>query len=359
MRKQLLWLLLLFAGFCHAAWAQDRVISGKVTDQATNDGLPGVTVLVKGRPTIGTSTNADGVFSLAIPSSATALVFSFVGYTSQELPLTSANTLSVSLAADTKQLNEVVVTALGLEANRDQLGTAQSTVQGTALVRSGETSVISGLAGKTPGVIITRTSGDPGASANIQLRGPSTILGNNQPLIVVDGVPISNASVGDEGIVASNSGAASNQISGVVQASRLNDINPDDIASMEILKGAAASVVWGTRGSNGVIVITTKRGRSGRMSASIRSFISIDRINRKVPLQTTYGQGLGGLYNNTSSASWGDRIADRTGGADTYATAPGQFYRRVLNSDWVTYRFVDLFQGNILFSDGTRQYNIP
>lgn len=342
MRKHLLWLLLLLAGLCQPAWAQDRTISGKVTDRATNEGLPGVTVLVKGRPTIGTSTNGEGDFSLTVPSNATELVFSFIGYTSQEQPLTGITTLSVTLIADTKQLNEVVVTALGLQANRDQLGTAQSTVQGPALVRSGETSVITGLSGKTPGVIITRSSGDPGASANIQLRGPSTILGNNQPLIVVDGVPISNSSIGDDGIVSSNGGAASNQVSGVVQASRLNDINPDDIASLEILKGAAASVVWGTRGSNGVIVITTKRGRSGRMSASIRSFISVDQINRRVPLQTAFGQGLNGLYNNTSSASWGDRIADRTGAADAFITSPT----------------ATGYLGYITFADGSRYYNI-
>jgi TonB-linked SusC/RagA family outer membrane protein len=342
MKGHLLWLLLLLAGFCQPAWAQDRTISGKVTDRTGNDGLPGVTVLVKGHPTTGTTTNGNGDFSLTVPTSATALVFSFVGYTTQEQPLTGASTLSVTMTADTKQLDEVVVTALGLQANRDQLGTAQSTVQGPALVRSGETSVIAGLSGKTPGVIITRTSGDPGASANIQLRGPSTILGNNQPLIVVDGVPISNASVGDEGIVASNGGAASNQVSGVVQASRLNDINPDDIASLEILKGAAASVVWGTRGSNGVIVITTKHGRAGRMSASIRSFISVDQINRRVPLQTAYGQGLGGLYNNTSSASWGDLIAGRTGGADAFITSPT----------------ATGYQGFITFPDGSRYYNI-
>ncbi|RZK25126.1 MAG: SusC/RagA family TonB-linked outer membrane protein, partial [Hymenobacter sp.] len=315
MKKRLFWLLLLLAGLLPDAWAQNRLIGGKVTDRTNGQGLPGVTVIVKGRPTIGTSTNSDGAYSLSVPQDANTLVFSFVGYSSQELALTGANTLDVALATDSKQLNEVVVTALGLQANRDQLGTAQATVQGPALVRSGETSVINALSGKTPGVTITRTSGDPGASANIQLRGPSTILGNNQPLIVVDGVPISNSSIGDDGIVSSNGGAGSNQVSGVVQASRLNDINPDDIATLEVLKGAAASAVWGTRGSNGVIVITT---------------------------QTAYGQGLNGLYNNTSSASWGDLISSRSGGADTYITSPTAAG----------------YQGYITFPDGTRYYNI-
>jgi TonB-linked SusC/RagA family outer membrane protein len=360
MKKSLLWLLLLLSGMLTEAWAQNRIIGGTVTDRGTGQGLPGVTIIVKGRPTIGTSTNSDGVYSLTVPQDAGTLVFSFVGYTAQELPVATSTTLNVALAPDSKQLNEVVVTALGLQANRDQLGTAQATVQGPALVRSGETSVINALSGKTPGVTITRTSGDPGASANIQLRGPSTILGNNQPLIVVDGVPISNSSIGDDGIVSSNGGAGSNQVSGVVQASRLNDINPDDIATLEVLKGAAASAVWGTRGSNGVIVITTKRGSSaaGRMNASIRSSISIDQINRRVPLQTAYGQGLNGSYNNTNSASWGDLISSRSGGADTYVTAANQFYRRSTNPDG-SFSFTDLYQGYLTLADGTRVYNIP
>lgn len=342
MKKRLFWVLLLLAGLLPDAWAQNRLIGGKVTDRGNGQGLPGVTVIVKGRPTIGTSTNSDGAYSLSVPQDAATLVFSFVGYATQELPVSGASTLDVALAPDSKQLNEVVVTALGLEANRDQLGTAQATVKGPALVRSGETSVITALSGKTPGVNITRTSGDPGASANIQIRGASTLTGNLQPLIVVDGIPISNSSVGDDGILSSNGGANSNQTSGVVQASRLNDINPDDIASMEVLKGAAASVVWGTRGANGVIVITTKKGQSanGKLNLSYRSTVSIDQINRRVPLQRSFGQGSQGLYSSTAVRSWGDQIATRAGGQDNFITG-GTGY-----------------QGYITFPDGTRRYNI-
>lgn len=346
MKKLLFMLLLLLTGLWQHAQAQDRTISGKVLDKANNQGLPGVTVIVKGRPTIGTSTNVEGDYALSVPANTTALVYSFVGYASQEVALTSSNTINITLSPDTKQLNEVVVTALGLQANRDQLGTAQATVEGQALVRSGETSVINALAGKTPGVLITRSSGDPGASSNIQIRGASTITGNLQPLIVVDGIPISNSSVGNEGILVSNGGAGSNQVDGVVQASRLNDINPDDIASMEVLKGAAASVVWGTRGANGVIVITTKQGRSakGKLNVSYRSTLSIDQINRRVPLQQSFGQGSLGLFSTAPAAvrSWGDRIADRSGAADSYITTPGAAG----------------YQGYIEFADGSRRYNL-
>lgn len=343
MKKNLLMSLVLMITFLHGVMAQTRSISGRVTDQKTSEGLPGVTVLVKGTSN-GTSTGADGGFTLSVPATGGALSFSSVGFLSQERPLTGAATYNVSLASDVKQLNEVVVTALGLTANRDQMGTAQATVKGTALVRSGETSVITALSGKTPGVLITRTSGDPGASANIQIRGASTITGNLQPLIVVDGIPIFNSSIGDDGILSSNGGSGSNQVNGVVQASRLNDINPDDIASMEVLKGAAASAVWGTRAANGVIVITTKKGANpdGKVSVSYRSSYGLDQINRVPGLQTKFGQGAGGLYSNTSSASWGDRIADRTGGADSYITDPTAAG----------------YQGFVTFPDGTRRYNI-
>jgi TonB-linked SusC/RagA family outer membrane protein len=342
MKKSILMGFLLMITLLHGALAQTRAVSGRVIDRKTNEGLPGVTVLVKGT-TNGSSTNADGGFTITAPEGG-ILIFSSVGYVSQERALGSDANISVALVADVKQLSEVVVTALGLTANRDQLGTAQATVQGTSLVRSGETSVITALSGKTPGVLITRTSGDPGASANIQIRGASTITGNNQPLIVVDGIPIYNSSVGDEGIIAGNGGSRSNQTNGVVQASRLNDINPDDIASMEVLKGAAAGAVWGTRASGGVIVITTKKGANanGRMSVSYRSSYGVDQINRTPNLQTKFGQGAGGLYNNTSSASWGDKISDRTGGADTYITTPG----------------TTGYLGYVTFPDGTRRYNI-
>ena len=343
MKKALLLFILLFSGLLQQAWAQNRTVSGTITDRATGQGLPGVTVLVKGH-TIGTSTNSEGAYSLGgVPADATTLIFSFVGYSTQELPITSSNTVSTALAADAKQLNEVVVTALGLEANRDQLGTAQATVQGTALVNSGETSVVTGISGKTPGVLITRSSGDPGASANIQIRGAATITGNLQPLIVVDGIPISNSSIGNDGILTSNGGAGSNQVDGVVQASRLNDINPDDIASMEVLKGAAAAALWGTRAANGVIVITTKRGKLGdRMHIAVRSAFSFDRINKTPALQLNYGGGSLGRYGFGARTSWGDYIGDRTGGADAQITDPTAAG----------------YQGFVTFPDGSTRYGL-
>ena len=215
-----------------------------------------------------------------------------------------------------------MVTAIGLEAERDKLGTASSTVKGNALVQSGETSVINGLAARTPGVLIQRTTGDPGASTNIQIRGASTITGNLQPLIVIDGIPVSNSSIGDAGIV-NGTGEQSNQTDGVAQQSRLNDINPEDIASMEVLRGASAAALWGTRAANGVLVITTKKGKRGdKVNISLRSAYSIDQINKVPALQKNYGQGSGGKYSSNPGqrSTWGDKIADRSGGADDFIT---------------------------------------
>ncbi|OGX89863.1 SusC/RagA family TonB-linked outer membrane protein [Hymenobacter coccineus] len=343
MKQTLLLFVLLLGGLLQQAQAQNRTVSGKITDRATNQGLPGVTVIVKGRPTVGTTSNAEGSFVLNdVPAEASTLVFSFVGYSTQERPITGG-ALNVALATDAKQLSEVVVTALGLQANRDQLGTAQATVQGTALVSSGETSVVTGISGKTPGVLITRSSGDPGASANIQIRGAATITGNLQPLIVVDGIPISNSSIGNDGILTSNGGAGSNQVDGVVQASRLNDINPDDIASMEVLKGAAAAALWGTRAANGVIVITTKKGKLGdRMHIAVRSAFSFDRINKTPALQLNYGQGATGRYAFGSRTNWGDDISTRTGGADAQIITPG----------------APGYRGFVTFPDGSTQYGV-
>ncbi|GAB3223441.1 SusC/RagA family TonB-linked outer membrane protein [Spirosoma arcticum] len=324
MRNDLLLVLLLIASTTPVALAQNRAVTGTVTAAEDNAILPGVSVTVKGTSD-GTTTGANGRYQLTIPRNAT-LVFSSIGFVTQETPVGAGSVVDVRLAVDVRVLGEVVVNALGLEQDNDKLGTAVATVKGNALVQSGESSVINGIAAKTPGVLIQRSSGDPGASANIQIRGQSTITGNLQPLIIVDGIPISNASIGDAGVVA-GTGDVSNQTDGVVQQSRLNDINPNDIASMEVLKGASAAALWGTRAANGVIVITTRRGfdkkgrRGDKPSVALRLTYGVDQINKVPPLQTAYGQGLNGRW-SVNPRSWGDKIADRTGGTDAYITDP-------------------------------------
>lgn len=290
-------------------------VSGKVTEKTTGNGIPGVNILLKGA-NIGTVTDEHGGFRIEVPSTDGVLVFSYIGYVTQEIPIANQSVINVILAENVQALSEVVVTASGFKEAADRLGSTSSKVAGEALSRSGETSVINGLAGKAAGVQVSRAAGDPGAAAFIQIRGQNTLTGNTQPLIVVDGIPISNTTEGG------TSG-------GVVPQSRLNDINPNDIASMQILKGASAAALWGSRAANGVILITTKKGAdSNKLNIGFSSTFSIDQINRFHPFQDKFGQGAGGVYNPNGANAWGDKIADRAGGADE-VNATGAFFEAV------------------------------
>ena len=303
--KKLILSLFVVLCFSAVAFAQTRTITGTITSGEDNQPIPGVSVKVRGTQS-GAISNASGKYSVTVPPGSTIIDFSYIGYNNQTAAIGASNTINVTLTTSERVLGEVVITALGIETSKDKLGTSQSTVKGSAIQASGETSILTGLSGKASGVQVVRTGGDPGAGAYIQIRGQSTITGDLQPLIVIDGIPVSNSNLGSG-------------VDGVAQQSRLSDVNPEDIESTEILKGASASALWGTRAANGVILITTKKGRSaeGKLNISFNSTYSLDVLNKSVDLQTAYGQGLNGLYNNTSSNSWGDKISDRTGGADT------------------------------------------
>ena len=294
-------------------------VSGTIID-SNGDPLPGASVRLIDTQQ-GASSNVDGVYTIAavLPGTYTVAA-TFVGFdeATQEVTVTAGGTATADFTlADGVQLEGVTVDALGFAVNTDQLGSAQSSVAGDALTRSGETNVLRALSAKTPGVNITASGGDPGASTNIIIRGQSTIQGSNQPLIVVDGVPISNSTI--------DSGTA-----GVQQQSRLNDINPEDIASVEVLRSSAAAALWGSRAQSGVIVITTKSGRgvNNRPNVSFRSTLSFDELNQTVPLQQVYGGGNNGVYEFIPGGgrSWGDRIADRPSGENIRITGPGQYF---------------------------------
>lgn len=334
MSKTLLLSLLVFFTIHSFTQAQSRIIIGTVTKEEDTSSLAGISVAVKGT-TVGTTTGSNGTYQLNVPATATTLIFSAVGMQAIEEIIGRRTTINVQMKAEIRQLSEIVVTALGTKAERDKFASSVTTVQGQALAKSGETSLLTGLSGKASGVLITRNGGDPGAGAYIQIRGQNTINGNIQPLFVVDGIPVSNSS--------DNIGTAAGN--GIVQQSRINDINPDDIESMEVLKGASAAALWGTRAANGVIVITTKKGRNtnGKVNISFKSTVSFDEVNKMPQLQTTYGQGLNGLYMQGNRSTFGDRIADRTGSGDTYITDPAN----------------PAYQGYVTFSDGTRRYAIP
>ncbi len=304
-KVSILFVLLFVSCLASPLWAQSRVIKGKITSAEDNSPLPGVNVAIKGT-TVGASSNSDGTYSLSIPADVVdgTLVFSFIGMKTTEVLIGNQSTISIALKAGETALAEVVVSALGFKENVDKRGATAARIDAKDIVRSGETGVINGMAGKAAGVQITRSAGDPGAGSYIQIRGQNTITGSTQPLVIVDGIPISNSTLGD--------GTA-----GVTQQSRLNDINPEDIASMQILKGASAAALWGSRAANGVIVITTKKGaNSDKVRISYSSTVSFDTPNMLHPLQSAYGQGSDGVYSPTSQNSWGDKIANRAGGDD-------------------------------------------
>ena len=298
-------LLAVLTMLCSLALAQTRTIRGTVKDENGNP-IPFASITETGTRN-GTTADGNGNFSISIHQNS-KLTISSTGHQAKTITPTG-DSMDVILAEGASQLEEVVVTALGFKQVRDRSALSNSTVSGNAVAQSGETSVLTGLSGKAAGVQITRSGGEPGAGAYILIRGQSTITGGTQPLIVVDGIPISNSTIGSG-------------VDGVVQQSRLNDINPADIETVDVLKGPGAAALWGARAANGVIMITTKKGKkNNKVNITLESTYSVDVINESVPLQTTYGQGLNGRYGYASSTSWGDKIADRTGGDDTYATS--------------------------------------
>ena len=302
----------LFAGV--SAWGQ-RAVSGTVTDKS-GEPLIAVNVVVQGTTT-GTVTDLDGKYSVQVSGADAVLEFTFVGYITIRETVGARNVIDVTLEEDAEVLDEVVVSALGFAQKKDQMGATYSTVNSQDVVRSGETGVINGLGGKAAGVRIARSNGDPGAGSVIQIRGANTITGSSDPLIIVDGVPISNSTIYGNG----NGG----QDAGVSQQSRLNDLNPNDIESIQILKGASAASLWGSRAANGVIVITTKKGKSGKPTITYSSAYSFDQINVRHPLQDQFGQGLNGVWSATASQSWGDKISARSGAADEVVTNRDRF----------------------------------
>ncbi|WNH08084.1 SusC/RagA family TonB-linked outer membrane protein [Thalassobellus suaedae] len=273
-------LTLLLALIVQITFAQEKTISGTVSDDSGLP-LPGATVLVKGTTT-GTSTDFDGKYSIATEQGST-LVFSFVGYTSQEIVIGVSNTINISMKEDAETLEEVVVTALGISREKKSLGYAVQEVSSEELNKSQQTDVISSLSGRVSGVQLN-SSTNMGGSKRIVIRGASSFFGENQPLIVLDGLPLDNSNF--------NSDATQEGNGGYDYGNTLNDINPNDIESMTVLKGTAAAL-YGSRAANGVIIINTKKGKAGTDSFSINmsSSVNMESVYLMPDLQNKYGGG--------------------------------------------------------------------
>ena len=285
MKQKLLSFIFVFTCLVGVAFAQNRQVSGKVTS-TDGQALGGVSVSVVGTNTA-TQTDVNGGFTLSAASDA-VLNFSYIGYASQRVKIAGQTSVNVQLVADQMSLDEVVVTANAIKREKRALGYSAPTLNSEELTDGKNASALNSLAGKVAGVNITSTANAPGSSSRVVLRGGSSIAGNNQALIVVDGTPIDNSSV---------IGGASS-LSSVDFGNRGNDINPDDIASVTVLKGPAAAALYGSRASNGALIITTKSGQKGaKNEITFSSTNTMSSILKLPEMQNEYGQGYS-YYNN-------------------------------------------------------------
>ncbi|WP_375581150.1 SusC/RagA family TonB-linked outer membrane protein [Marivirga tractuosa] len=301
MMKKLL-LMLSFFLIASYSWAQDRTVSGTVTDK--DGSLPGVNVIVKGT-TNGTTTDLDGNYKFSIPADAKTLVFTYIGYEKTEIEIGSRSVIDVTLQPDVQQLGEVVVTAMNITRDKASLGYSQQTLDGDQVSKVKETNFINSLSGKVSGVNV-RQNNTMGGSTNITIRGNSSFT-NNQPLFVVDGVPISNET--------NNSDAQQAGGYGYDYGNPAADINPEDIKSMSVLKGAAATALYGVRGQNGVILIETKKGKNVKgLGISVSSGLTVGSIDKSTfaEYQDKYGAGYGPYYGSTGYFNDGDVDGDGT-----------------------------------------------
>lgn len=252
----------------HTAFAQQKEIKGTVTSKADGLPLPGVNVLVEGT-TNGTQTDFDGNYTLTA-SVGDVLTFSFIGMTTTQVTVGDSNIINVQLEEDAEQLGEIVVTALGIKKTRKSLTYAAQDINADELNKAKQTNPINSLSGKVSGVNITRSASGAGGSVKVTLRGNSSI-GNNQPLYVVDGIPLSNPTSGQPGDTFGDINGGNKD-----GGDALSLINPDDIESLTVLKGASASALYGSAGLNGVILITTKSGKSGKFKVDFSSNLTVD-----------------------------------------------------------------------------------
>jgi TonB-linked SusC/RagA family outer membrane protein len=304
MRKNVTQLFVCMMLLAQCVFAQQRQIRGTVT--SGGEPVPFVSIVVKGT-TLGVASDVNGNYELTVPQDAKTLVVSGIGYKTKELNIESGTTFNVELEQDVLNLDQVVVTANAIEREKRSLGYATTQIQSDEVTKGRDRSVLNSLQGKVAGVNITNASGTPGSSTRIVIRGGSSISGNNQALIVVDGIPVDNSSF-------QSSDNLNNQVD---FGNRVNDINPEDIESITVLKGPAASALYGSRASNGAILITTKKGMTGtgtgkKNEIGFTSSYTFEDILRLPELQNEYGQGGEGKPDPRENFSWGPKFDGKT-----------------------------------------------
>ena len=304
MQKHLLCLFFLFC-IMTGLYAQQREVTGRVTG---SDGvpIPYATVQIKGTNK-GTTADQNGNFRLLVDGTNAILQVRSVGFTLKEIAVGSGSALDVSLAQDNKNLQEVVVTGLGIKREKKALGYAVQDVKGDDLIKASQGDALRAMSGKVAGMQVIGSGGTPGAATFVKLRGTNSLTGNNQPLFVIDGIPVDNS----QNYSGDPADATNNLLQGATNTNRGADINPDDIESISVLKGPAAAAIYGIDAANGAIIITTKRGKAGRITVDFSTGISFDKVNRLPKIQKQFVKGSGGVlapFSSTNRYSWGPNV---------------------------------------------------
>ena len=295
MKKKILQMLFLLAVFTTSALAQ-KTVTGVVTDDL-GEALPGVTVMIAGTST-GTVTNLSGAFSIEVPDENSILKFSFIGMEAQEVIVGSQTVMNITLATSSLQMDEVIITALGISRDKKSLGYSIADVKGEDLNNTPQDNVLTSLSGKVAGVRISQMGGLAGSSVNVIIRGSTSLNSDNQPLFVIDGVPVANS--------------LNNFYQGADMGNAISDINTEDIESISVLKGPSAAALYGSRAGNGVVLITTKTGSSSTKGIGVdfNTAVTFETPLKYIEYQTEFGPGKAGvhMFEESENESWGSRL---------------------------------------------------
>lgn len=325
-------------------FSQERLVrEGVVTDKVTKETLPGVQVIVKGTYR-GSVTDMDGIFKIEAGNGET-LVFNMLGYEPEEIAIGNRVSLNVELIPTAYDLGEVVVTALGIERKTRTLSYSTQKIEGEiGEIKDNSSNVLSSLAGKISGAVVTTAASGPGAAARVVLRGNRSISGNNTALIVIDGVPFDNTSYRQATGTTYNYGGSDGAV----------NINPDDIASINVLKGPSAAALYGSRAANGAIIITTKQGKEGGLKLDFSSNMSVDMPHLLIDFQDAYGRGNGGVAADRVGESWGES-------AQTYPNNVKDFFETAysFNNTVGLYGGTDKMQGFASYTNNSVEGMIP
>ncbi len=325
-------------------------VSGVITSRDDGEPMPGVNVVLKASA-IGTTTDANGKYILTLPDGGGILVFSFIGYGIQEIPVSTQTTVNVVMIQEAQSLNEIVVTALGIEKDKSSVAYSVTEVKGEEFTQARENNVANALTGKIAGVNATGISTGPGGSSRVVIRGNGSVTGNSQPLYVINGMPIDNSVPGGS---ATPNGITSN----VDRGDGIAAINPDDIESITVLKGGTAAALYGSRGANGVILITTKKGKAQKgIGVEYNSTFTAEKVSVFPDFQYEYGQGDGGVMPTTlaqAQATGRRSFGAKIDGSTNYVAADGLNHPYTAQKDNLKnfYRTGSTFTNTLAFSGG-------